>query len=496
MDLTLVHFRSYRNRTFHIPSGVVLVDGPSGTGKTTLLLAIKYALFGTVKSVTTFGEKKTSVELRYQGYTVIRTSIPSRLIVRTQDAEYEDDAAQGVLNRWVGSPDQFDATSYMMQKDSEHFFALSGAQKLHVLEQLAYLNDQNSIKETILADSKEKRKQAEKLEHQIELLASQLGHEPHFEYKYGFRSVSDVKRCIVFLQGIKTQWEKERSQCDQDMFYYTALLTKQQEQQMAYKQAKASLQLLVDEKDHVQMNHDAIHVDPTQQLLYQSYLDQHALWEQYQSVVKEIENEVRLHQVQTDMERQAFERSEREWEACQVDMTQLHEYQHKKSEHDNWLSHQSDVRELTDMIDKCNDWVTSELNRYERYKLELSQLVCDPVQMELYETYILDHDQYELAKQTETVLVTKRQHMDSWLSQQQERFQQWQKDWQNLTIDESLQHTYQSYVVKHDQYEQYQRTEQLLHQRKSHFQQWLQPEQERYERLVAEKQSLTSNPVL
>jgi DNA repair exonuclease SbcCD ATPase subunit len=496
MDLTLVHFRCYRNRTFHIPAGVVLVDGPSGTGKTTLLLAIKYALFGTVKSITSFGEKKTSVELRYQGYTVIRTSIPSRLIVRTPDAEYEDDAAQAILNRWVGSPDQFDATSYMMQKDSEHFFALSGAQKLHVLEQLAFLNDQNSIKETILADSKEKRKQTEKLEHQIELLTSQLGNEPQFDYKYGFRSVADVKRCIGFLQGIKTQWEHERTLCDHELFQYTSLLAKQQEQYMAYKQAKASLQLLVDEKEHVQMNHDAIHVDPSQQLLYQSYLDQHALWERYQSFVKEMENEIRLHHVQSDMEKQAFERSEKEWEACQVDSVQLHEYEQKKSEHEKWITYQSAIREVNDLTEKCNEWVTSELQRYDRYQAELSHLKFDPAQLELYDTYILDHDQYESTKRMEALLISKKQQCESWLTQQHERYQQWKKDWENLIIDETRQRTYQSYLANHDQYEQYQRTEQLLHQRKSQFQQWLKPEHERYERLLQEKQSLTSNPVL
>jgi ABC-type oligopeptide transport system ATPase subunit len=118
------------------------------------------------------------------------------------------------------------------------------------------------------------------------------------------------------------------------------------------------------------------------------------------------------------------------------------------------------------------------------------------LQLELYETYLREQEQYDLKKQTEAVLMAKTHQYESWLSQQLERYQQWQKEWQSLSIDTTQQRTYQSYVVHHDLYEQYQRTKHAIAQRTEQFQHWLKPERERYEQLVHEKKSLTSNPVL
>ena len=48
MQITLKNFRCYENSTFDFgTSGIILLSGASGQGKTTILMGIYFALFGT-----------------------------------------------------------------------------------------------------------------------------------------------------------------------------------------------------------------------------------------------------------------------------------------------------------------------------------------------------------------------------------------------------------------------------------------------------------------
>jgi exonuclease SbcC len=68
--ITLENIRSYRNQTIEIPQGSVLLSGDIGCGKSTILLAIEFALFGIRRDFNATGllrngEKKGSVELHF-----------------------------------------------------------------------------------------------------------------------------------------------------------------------------------------------------------------------------------------------------------------------------------------------------------------------------------------------------------------------------------------------------------------------------------------------
>ena len=70
--ITLYNIRSYTNETINFPNGKFLLSGDMGSGKTTILISIEFALFGFMKGeisgfdLLRHGEKTGSVELTFE----------------------------------------------------------------------------------------------------------------------------------------------------------------------------------------------------------------------------------------------------------------------------------------------------------------------------------------------------------------------------------------------------------------------------------------------
>lgn len=127
-------FLCYTDSTFDFGnSGVALLSGPSGVGKTSILRGIFFALFGEGNKLQANGSTSCRVELDFDDLKIIRTKRPNRLIVNDV---YEDESAQEVINKTFG--DTFKVTGYIQQNNLNSFILMSPLEKLAFLEKFAF----------------------------------------------------------------------------------------------------------------------------------------------------------------------------------------------------------------------------------------------------------------------------------------------------------------------------------------------------------------------
>jgi exonuclease SbcC len=134
MKITLKNFRCYEDATFDFgEKGITLLSGSSGAGKTSILLGIYFALFGTGNKLAMYGKSSCTVTLEFDGMTVTRSKRPNRLVV---NSVYEDDAGQSVIDKKFG--DSFKTTGYISQNARDSFVLMSPIEKLGFLEKFAF----------------------------------------------------------------------------------------------------------------------------------------------------------------------------------------------------------------------------------------------------------------------------------------------------------------------------------------------------------------------
>ena len=146
MRLTLENFRCHSKATFEFPDeGLVQIAGKSGAGKTTILSAILYALFGKLTKPTSHGKTSCSVILEIDEFVIIRTSRPKRLILRVKDYEVEGDEAESlILSQITGlSYEEFLASSCVVQGLEASVLSLPPAEQLKFIQNLALSNDKH-----------------------------------------------------------------------------------------------------------------------------------------------------------------------------------------------------------------------------------------------------------------------------------------------------------------------------------------------------------------
>lgn len=136
MKLHLVNFRCYSDKTFEFgDDGLILITACSGAGKSTILMAIQFALFGTGTKIASYGKTACKVELEFDDMKIVRTKRPNRLILND---EHEDAVAQEIINKKFG--DTFDVTGYISQNALNSFIIMSPTDKLEFLEKFAFKN--------------------------------------------------------------------------------------------------------------------------------------------------------------------------------------------------------------------------------------------------------------------------------------------------------------------------------------------------------------------
>ena len=164
ITIKLQNFRKFKNCTFTFDKQLSLISGKSGQGKTTIFMAIIFALTGEGKKVTSFGTSKCSVTLNIKNpdsqITITRTKCPNRLLVTTRSSDdeksYESEEAQRIIDT---SFPQYNI-GYMSQRvEDKAFILMSPMDKLRFVQKMAFDNtlysDMNKKCRDLIKDRRE-----------------------------------------------------------------------------------------------------------------------------------------------------------------------------------------------------------------------------------------------------------------------------------------------------------------------------------------------------
>lgn len=140
--LRLVRFKGFADYQIRFPAkGVVLLDGKSGAGKTTILDAISFVLYDNMGSgcyPRHEKRKSTSVELVFpSGQSIYRQHRPNLLRVQGEGVMLQDAAAQEYIDSKFGSFICWSVGGYMQQLRLSSFFTMSSDDKTALLQELA-----------------------------------------------------------------------------------------------------------------------------------------------------------------------------------------------------------------------------------------------------------------------------------------------------------------------------------------------------------------------
>lgn len=141
--LTLRGVRQHREIKLSFPeNGIVMLQGKSGVGKTTIMDAIEEGFFGTASDLAPWGSSKYLIEIikDHGDYLrIVRTGGPKSLTVTDKDGIiHKDDAAQKIINDAIGmNQEEFPACSYIKQGAENSLLNLGPTKQLYFIESLS-----------------------------------------------------------------------------------------------------------------------------------------------------------------------------------------------------------------------------------------------------------------------------------------------------------------------------------------------------------------------
>lgn len=153
MHVKIVGFKCHLDAQYDFDANaMILLKGPSGVGKSTILQAIYWCLYGSMKGISnnTGIMKKCSVTLQINQMIIHRQKGPVDLSItypdpNGQEVTYKNDVAQQVINQTFGSKDLWKSCSYIEQKDRCSLLSGSGSERLALLNQLSFAQDDPKI---------------------------------------------------------------------------------------------------------------------------------------------------------------------------------------------------------------------------------------------------------------------------------------------------------------------------------------------------------------
>ena len=146
MKIKLKNFRCHADLEIEFKDeGLTKLTGLNGTGKSTIFEAIHFAFYGTIRNPypinapKTGTGSKTSVELDFFGFNIVRTCRPNRLLVTCDDGvTHEDLEAQEIINQHVMNETEFLASSYIKFKAGQTLLAMTPTDQVNFVKNIAF----------------------------------------------------------------------------------------------------------------------------------------------------------------------------------------------------------------------------------------------------------------------------------------------------------------------------------------------------------------------
>lgn len=211
--LELNNFKTFEKFLLKVPSsGLILLDGISGKGKTTIIQAIVFAVNGFGKKLATYGTKRVRVDLtkfdsdKNMEFKITRQKSPDSLVLSKNGKEYHDDEAQVTINEIFGS--NFNLSSVIFQKGTMSFLSLTPKEKMHQIESILFSDfsvesKKNKLKKLIKSSEEDILNISSKIETYENIIKTKYKYEPSGMYHY----MNTLEECNIF----KERWETEHN---------------------------------------------------------------------------------------------------------------------------------------------------------------------------------------------------------------------------------------------------------------------------------------------
>jgi DNA repair exonuclease SbcCD ATPase subunit len=179
MEVKINNFRKIDSFTTIFERGLILFKGQSGIGKTTILEAIKWCLYGHLRQVYPIGGKKeTYVMITIDNLMIKRSKPPEILELKKDDLELKNDEAQEYIHQIFGSREIWENSSYISQDERISLLTGSNQNKLDLIREIVFQDKDNingnELKDIFQNKLNEREKESLVLEKMINLLREKI----------------------------------------------------------------------------------------------------------------------------------------------------------------------------------------------------------------------------------------------------------------------------------------------------------------------------------
>jgi DNA repair exonuclease SbcCD ATPase subunit len=181
IHLNLKKFKQFSDLSIELPeTGLVMLSGPSGAGKTSVFEAMREALWGDGDDVQPWGSTKSCVELKAWGLNITRSRGSRSLLVNGKPDAQGEELIENALRMDVH---EFMASSYIQQKQKNSLLSLTPAEQLRFVQRLVagsvdpelFRSKLAVIKQQVDAALDAMKWQQAKMESEKESLQNQVG---------------------------------------------------------------------------------------------------------------------------------------------------------------------------------------------------------------------------------------------------------------------------------------------------------------------------------